>query len=355
MISAPAPATAAHHPSVNTKVLVTGANGFIGSNLCAHLIRAGCDVRGLVRPGGDRTFLAGLGSLTLFDGDITRPQSLPEAMQGVTVVYHVAAHVSDWGPWPEFRATNVAGVENVMAAAHAQGVRRVVHLSSVSAYGFPGGVDLPEDTPFVPRSDDRYVTTKAEGERVALAWQGRGLEVAVVRPAGVFGPHDRTTTAQLAPVLLAGKFGYVDGGRHRMAPVYIDNLVQLIRLAGESPRAPGEAFNATDGGRTTWREFIDAMCEELGCPPPRLSVPAGLIWPVAAAIDAAARALGRKSSPLINKYRIRAVMQDNHYSAEKARALLGYHPEVTTREGIRRAIAWYRQFAGGGHAPAKPA
>lgn len=333
-------------PPMKTRVLVTGANGFIGSNLCARLLQAGDDVAGLVRPGSDRTFLAGIGPLDLFEGDITEPASLPAAMRGAEIVYHVAASVADWGPWAAFRAANVTGVENVMAAARAQGVRRVVHLSSVSAYGFPGGADLAEDTPLVPRPDDPYVTTKAAGERVALGWNGRGLEVAVIRPAGVFGPNDRTTTARLAPVLLAGKFGYVDGGRHLMAPVYIDNLMQLIRLAGDSPRASGQVFNATDGGRTTWREFIGAMCEDLGCANPRLSVPGGLVWPLAVAIEAAAKAVGKRTSPLINKYRIRAVKQDNHYSVAKARSLLGYHPEVPTREGIRRTIAWYRRFAG---------
>jgi len=342
------PATTPPGPQpVKTKVLVTGANGFIGSNLCGHLIRAGDAVAGLVRRTSDRAFLAGLEPLTLFEGDLTQPASLAAAMQGVAIVYHVAGYASDWGPWAVFRAGNVTGVANVLAAARAQGVRRVVHLSSVSVYGFPGGVDLTENTPFTPRPDDRYVTTKAEGERLALSWHGRGIEVTAIRPAGVFGPNDRTTTAQLAPALLAGKFGYVDGGRHLMAPVYIDNLVQLLRLAGESAQAPGQAFNAMDDGRTTWRQFTEAMCEELGCPPPRLSVPGGLIWPVAVALEAAAKAVGKKTSPLINKYRIRAVKQDHHYSTAKARALLGYRPAIATREGMRRTIAWYRQYAGG--------
>ncbi|MFQ5564136.1 MAG: NAD-dependent epimerase/dehydratase family protein [Parvularculaceae bacterium] len=329
------------------RVLVTGANGFLGSNLCADLARdSALDVVGLVRPTSDLTFLNEIERLTTVVGDITRPESLVPAMEGVSIVYHVAGYSSDWGPWEAFRAGNVDGVRNVMTCAREKGVRRVVHISSVSVYGFPGGADIEEDTPFTPRPNDRYITTKAEGERVALKFNGHGLETAVVRPGGVFGPNDRTTTLQLAPVLTGGKFGHVDGGVHLMAPAYVDNVVQIIRLAGEAPNAPGQAFNAVDDGRTTWRQFIDWMCEDLACPSPRLSAPGALVFSAAAAVEAGARLLGAKKSPLINKYRVRAVMRDSHYSSAKAKRMLGYRPKVATREGVRRAVAWYRAYDG---------
>lgn len=328
------------------KALVTGANGFIGSNLCSHLIQQGYTVVGLVRRTSDRSFIAGLDPLSVVEGDVARAESLKTAMAGVSVVYHVAGFSSDWGPWKAFRAGNVEGVRNVVEVAREHGVKRVVHISSVSVYGFPGGIDIAEDTPFVPRPGDRYITTKAEGERLAMSHQGNGLEVTVIRPAGVYGRNDRTTTLQLAPVLLAGKFGYVDGGRHVMAPVYVDNLVQAIRLAGENPNAPGHAFNVVDDGLVTWREFIEWMCEDLACPKPRLSAPAGLVWPLAVVLENAAKAIGKKTSPLINTYRIRAVMRDSHYSIEKARRLLGYRPVIPTREGVSKTIDWYRRYAG---------
>lgn len=323
-------------------VLVTGANGFIGSNLCRRFIEHGDDVVALVRPSSDRRFLAGLSGLRVLMGDITDRASLEAAMENVDIVHHVAGYASDWGPWEAFRTGNVEGVRTVMEAALSAGVRRVVHVSSVSVYGFPGGTDLDEDTPFTPRPQDRYITTKAEGERLAMGFNGHGIEVAVVRPGGVYGTHDRTTTAKLAPALESGFFAYVDGGRHLMAPCHVDNLAHMMRLAAEHPAAPGEAFNAVDAGRVTWRQFIAWMCEDLGCPPPRFSLPAAAVLPLAVAMETLARAAGRKESPPLNIYRVRAVVRDSHYSTAKAERRLGWRPTVSTREGIADAVAWYR-------------
>jgi len=324
------------------KVLVSGANGFIGSNLCRHLIARGDEVIGLVRPTGDRRFLSGLAGLHIVEGDMTGRAALDAAMAGVAVVYHVAGYSSDWGPWKAFRAGNIDGLRNVIEVARKAGVRRVVHVSSVSVYGFPGGVDMTEETHFMARPRDRYITTKAEGERLALSYNGQGIEVTAIRPGGVYGPFDRTTTARLAPALLSGQFGHVDGGRHLMAPCYVDNLTAMMRLAGDNAAAPGEAFNAVDEGRVTWRQFIEWMCADLGCRVPRLSVPHAVVWPVAALMEGFGKAARMKESPLINTYRIRAVMKDSHYSTEKARRLLGWQPTVATREGVSRTIAWYR-------------
>ena len=126
-----------------------------------------------------------------------------------------------------------------------------------------------------------------------------------------------------------------------MAPVYIDNLIQMIILAGESSNAPGQIYNAVDDGKITWKQYIEWMCEDLECKTPWLSAPRCIAWPLAVLIDNFARLINKKESPMINKYRVRAVMKDNHYSTEKAKKQLGYYPGVSTREGIKRTVQWY--------------
>jgi nucleoside-diphosphate-sugar epimerase len=267
-------------------------------------------------------------------------------MKDVAVVYHVAGYVSDWGFRENFRKANVEGVRNVMEAALRCNVKRVVHISSVSVYGFAGGVDIDENAPLVSRPDDPYITTKTEGEKLALSYNSDRLNVTVIRPAGVYGPNDRITTLQLVPAILNRHFGYVDGGKHIMAPVYIDNLVQMIILAGESENAPNQIYNAVDDDKITWKQYIEWMCEDLNCKTPWLSIPRWIAWPLAVLIDNFARLLNKKQSPVINKYRVRIVMNDNHFSTEKAKKELGYRPGVTTREGIKRTVQWYLEYTG---------
>lgn len=326
----------------STKVLVTGANGFIGSQLCASLSRLPeLEIFGLVRAGSDLSFLEGLDRLRLLSGDLTEPEGLSRAARGISVIYNVAGLVADWGPWAEFRAANVDGVRNLLEAARQNDVRRVVHLSSVSVYGFPGGRGIDEDTQVVPRPHDAYIHSKSEGERLVMQANDGALQTTVVRPAGVYGPNDRTTTAKLAAALLAGRFAYVDRGRHLMAPVYVGNLVELLRLAADSVLAPGQAFNAVDDGLVTWRDYIEWLCADLGCAPPRLSVPAAVAWPLGTCMEATARIAGLRRPPPITRFRLRAVTQDNHYSNAKAKRLLGWQPSVSTRVGVRRAAHWY--------------
>lgn len=92
-------------------------------------------------------------------------------MQDAAVVHNVAGLAADWGPREVFRNVNVAGVRNVMETALQHGVRRVVHISSVSVYGFPGGTDIDENSVPIPRADNPYITTKAEGETLALSYR----------------------------------------------------------------------------------------------------------------------------------------------------------------------------------------
>jgi nucleoside-diphosphate-sugar epimerase len=328
------------------KVLVTGANGFIGSNLCKSLIQSGQIVVGLVRESSDLTFLEDLPDLHILRGDITKKDSLIAGMEDVAVVFHAAGYVSDWGLWENFRKANVEGVHNVMEAALYCNVKRVVHISSVSVYGLPGGVNIAENARLVPRPNDPYITTKTEGEQLALSYNSDRLSVTIIRPATVYGPNDRITTLKLIPSILSRHFGYVDGGKRIMAPVYIDNLVQLIILAGENEKTQNQIYNAVDDDKISWKQYTEWMCEELNCRTPWFSIPRWIAWPLAVLTDNLARFLRKEESPMINKYRIRSVMNDNHYSTEKAKKELGYRPEVSTREGIRRTVQWYLDYTG---------
>ncbi len=328
------------------KICVTGANGFVGSNLCKGLIANDHEVRGLVRASSDLQFIDKLKGLEIYTGDITDKNSLRQAFKGIDLVYHAAAYTSDWGDWQTFRRCNIDGVNNVIESAIACGVKRLVHVSSVSVYGFPAKIDTKEEDGWLVRPGDPYVSSKQQGEKAALGFNGKGIEVVVLRPGGLYGPNDRTTSIKLFPEIVARRFPFIDDGRHIMAPCYIDNLVQAALLAGFRENARGQAYNIVDAGRTTWRQYVLWVCENLACQAPLLSIPAWFVWPLACIVESAAKLLRMKHAPFITRYRIRAVMGDSHFSIAKAQRELGYKPQISTQEGLKRTVDWYLKSTG---------
>ena len=322
------------------KTVVTGANGFVGSNLVRRLRSDGWDVCGIVRKTSDLSFLRGI-DVKLVDAGLDDAETLARTFARADVVFHCAARASDWGPMDLFWKSNVAATERLMLAAARAGVGRVVYIGSVVVFGFGGHVDTAETAPKRPEPFP-YCITKLEAEHVVeRIGRERKLPWSIIRPGNVFGPNDRITTVHLFKFLRAGKFIYVNGGRMLTCPTYVENLADAIVLAGTKPDAVNEDFIITDGLRITWREYIEKICRALGAPPPRLSVPGGPAYAAAAAVEGLFKLFGANEPPLITRYRIGQVRRHFHFSIEKARRVLGFEPKVGLDEAIRRTVAWH--------------
>jgi len=325
---------------IAVKAIITGANGFVGSNLARRLLAEGWDVTGIVRKTSDLTFLSGLG-LHLSDSGLENTDRIAHAFDGADVVYHCASRASDWGPVEAFEKSNVENTTRVMRAASAAGVGRVVYIGSTVVYGFGGHVETTEIEAKRP-APFPYCVTKLEAERqVEETARDEKLDYVIIRPGNVFGPYDRVTTVQLYKYLLAGKFAYVNGGRPLTCPTYVENLIDALILAGTRAESACEDFIITDGLQITWREYITKTCEILGAPPPRLSLPGGAVYAAALATEGLFRLFGARNPPPITRYRISQVRSDYHFSIEKARRLLGFEPRVGLEEAIRRTTEWY--------------
>jgi nucleoside-diphosphate-sugar epimerase len=144
------------------RVLVTGANGFVGAALCRKLIERGDEVTGLVRKTSDLSSLENL-SIRLVVGSLGAPTSLDEAVHDIEIVYHVAAAVSDWGTLKQFRRINVEGTRNLIEASVKAGVKRFVYVSSVAVHSFVDARDLDENAPQFP-TPFPYAQSKREAE-----------------------------------------------------------------------------------------------------------------------------------------------------------------------------------------------
>ncbi len=323
------------------KVLVTGANGFIGSNLCRRLLAEGYEVNALIRKSSDLQFIENL-ELHRFYGDITLPEILKPAMTGVQKVFHVAGLAADWGPFSLFEKINFQGTKNVALAADAAGVKRFVYVSTVAFHGF-GGQNVSEDDPpaknLIP-----YAQTKLMAEQWLWDFaKTSSMEITAVRPGNVFGIDDRTFIFKYIDALLQGKFAEINHGSSKTCPVYVENLVDIMMLVATEPKAVGNAYLATDGLDICWHEFNEALAKQLGIPLPKISFPYGLAMAAAKSYYAVHRLLGLRSEPFLTPYRINNGGKDYHFSIQKLKDHFDYLPKVGLDEGLKKTVESYRK------------
>lgn len=336
--------------------LVTGGTGMLGSHIAERLVARGRRVRALVRPGSRTAFLEGLG-VELLVGDLTDPSACARAVEGADVVYHAAAKVGDWGAWSEFQTCCIDATKNLAEAAGRGAVRRFLHISSTSAYGHPreGGPPIDETAPMGQNVWvwDPYTRSKVESERVLWALHERGrLAVTIIRPSWLYGERDRTTTARIVERLKRGQVRIIGRGDNPLSAVYAGTVADAAILASHDPSSAGEAYNITNQGRITQREFMDLFAEACGVPAVSAHVPYRLAYAAATVMEAVGRARGSARPPLITRYGTWLLGRYLDYSTAKAQSRLGWRPTVTYRESIARTVRWYLETEAGRQRPA---
>lgn len=326
------------------KVLVTGANGFIGSELVRRLLGQGHQVRCLCHRSRDR--LQGL-EADLVQGSINDPADLPAAVEGVEVIFHLAGsgRAGDWGPRKWFFEQNAEGTKNLLDAAIPAQVRRFVQVSSLAVHRFTGHLDADEDTP-ADQEKYAYGASKLAAERhVRKARDENLIETVVVRPAVVvFGPGDTTAFIHMAPMLEKGRWTHVKGGRPFLCYTYVSNLVDGLLLAGTHRQAAGETFNITDDMQIRWKEFISSVVHSFEVRERVMSFPVPVARAAGITLEAVFKLFRTRNPPPITDYRTALVSRDFHFSCAKAKKIMGYRPGVSFHEGLRRTVDWYRKW-----------
>lgn len=323
---------------MSTPVLVTGATGFLGAHLAGHLVSKGHRVRVLARPTSDLSRVQGPG-LEIVHGDVEDAASVERAAKGCEVVHHCAGRVSDWGTRDEFFRVNAGGTRHVVEACRRAGVRRLVHVGSLTVLGLPRhGRVLDETEPMAPSPPDFYTQSKQEAERLVRAANGQGLETVVVRPGVIWGPRDHTILPRILDLLRRGRMPYLGGGHNVVAMSHMESLSRALAAAAELPGAAGGLFHVTDGEEHTAREVIDALAAALDVPPPRVSLPVWGALALAGGLELGARVLGRREPPPLTRYGVRLVSCHARWNIDKARRELGYVPATTFLGGVEEAV-----------------
>jgi nucleoside-diphosphate-sugar epimerase len=327
------------------EAFITGASGLLGHHLITALQERGYTLRALVLPEEDATRLEARG-VAIFRGDVREPETLTAPMRGADVVFNLAGMMGVWRPMQDYRAVNVTGTENMCRAALQAGVRRFVHISSWTVYGMDLGQPAREDFPLRPFQEP-YAVTKTEGDRIVQGFISRDhLPAVILRPGTFFGPGDQLHFGRMTDRVVGGKGIVVGNGRNALPFCYVTDIVQGLLLAAEHPKAAGQAYNITNDRPFTQEEFLRAIAEELGVRPPLIHVPYYGLYAAAYAAEQVAAVTHATKQPIVTRLGVKLFGTDNRHSIDKARAELGFSPQVSIREGIRLAAEWYRQKQG---------
>jgi dihydroflavonol-4-reductase len=320
------------------RVLVTGATGFTGGRLARALAGRGYDVAALVRDVARAQDLASSG-LRLEQGDLRDRASLTRATANVDVVYHVAAIYRQAGlPRDAYHAVNAVAVRDIIEAAAANGVRRVVHCSTVGVHGDVEHPPANEDAPLRP--GDVYQETKLEGERLAREAAARlGIEVTIVRPTGIYGPGDRRLL-KLFRGVARRRWVTLGSGEIYYHLTYIDDLVEGFRLCGEHEAAANRTYILAGGEVTTLNALVQIVADVARVPAPRLHLPVWPVWALGAVCEAVCAPLGIE--PPIYRRRVDFFTKSRAFDISRARHDIGYAPRVGLRDGTSRTLDWYR-------------
>jgi dihydroflavonol-4-reductase len=321
------------------KVLVTGATGFTGSHLARWLQAKGDDVRALVRHPPNASALMRDG-IAIATGDLLDAGSLRRASAGIDVIYNIAALYRTAGlPGSTYRAVNADAVTTLITAAGAEGVRRVVHCSTVGVHGDVEHPPANEDAPLRP--GDLYQETKVEGERLGRDAASRtGVELVIARPSGIYGPGDRRLF-KLFGAIARRRFVMLGSGRIFYHLTYVDDLCEGFRLCGSVPAAAGRTYILAGGEVTTLNELVQVAADVAGVTPPSLRLPVWPVWLAGAACEAICLPL--KIEPPLYRRRVDFFTKSRAFDISRARQELGFQPVVTLRDGIRRTLEWYRE------------
>ena len=322
-------------PSRQPKILVTGANGFLGRAVVRRLRATGAPLRLLVRRPSHKAPEEGI---HLVYGDLGNPAAVDHAMEGIEVVYHVGAAMKG-GPF-EFQSGTIWGTRNVVEACARHGVRKLVHVSSMTVLEHTGEApDGPvnEASRYEPYPERRglYTQTKLEAEKIVLdaAREGR-VNAVILRPGQIYGPGAESFPPG-GTLAIAGRWLVVGSGERQVPFVHVENVVDAIVLAADAPVANGAIFQLVDPGGVRQKDYIETV-RRSGQRVRVSYVPAWFFTLAGWGVEHLGKAL-KRSVPL-TPYRIRSLRPLWPCDCSAAQEKLGWQPRIGLREGLAQTF-----------------
>lgn len=320
------------------KALVTGGGGFLGGAIVRRLRARGDEVRSFAR--GNYPQLEALG-VQVIRGEVADAGAVFAAAQGCDIVFHVAGKVGIWGRYEDYERVNVQGTRNVLEACRHWRIRRLVHTSSPSVV-FAGhdmeGVD--ESVPYPEHFEAHYPHTKALAEQMVLEANGPVLATVALRPHLIWGPGDNNLVPRVIARAKAGKLVRVGHRPNKVDNIYIDNaadahLLAADRLAPESPIAGKVYFISQDEPLPLW-DFVNRILAAADLPSVTRTIPHWAALTAGFCLEQIYRLARIQEEPRLTRFLVHELTTSHWFDISAAKRDFGYHPTVSTDEGMRR-------------------
>lgn len=315
------------------RAFVTGGSGFVGRNLIDELVRRGVEVRALARSDAAARKVERHGAEAV-RGDLDDVDAMSRGMRGADVAFHSGALVKSWGAPEEFERVNVQGTRNVVRAARAASVPRLVHVSTEAVLaGGPPIVGADESWPYPKRPAGLYPLTKGRAERVVIDANGTDLATMAVRPPLIWGKGDTSLLPQIVAAVRRKQWMWFNGGHYPHTTTHVRNAVEGLLLAADKGSG-GEIYFVSDGPERDFRDFLTALLKTQGVDPGKKSVPEWAAKLVAPASEAIWRLFNLEGEPLLVESVIYVIGQELTVNTSKAERDLGYRPIVSMEQGL---------------------
>lgn len=314
-----------------TRILITGASGFVGSSFCRRFAaREDVEIRGIGRRATDAP--------NYIRADLTQPLSLDWQPD---VVIHAAARSSPWGSLKEFRKQNVLATQNVIHFCETHNVPRLIYISSSSVfYREADQLEMTEESPIGPEFINHYARTKYEGEGLVRGFSGSSC---VLRPRAVFGAGDTVLFPRILRAAQQGKMAFIRRPGEPPAIgdlIHIDALCDYMLRAALDPTVSG-SFNLTNDDPVELQGFLLRIFEELELPAPKRSIPRDKAMILGTAIETFFKIFLPWKEPPITRFGVGVLGYSKTFNVRKSLAALG-PPSVGIEAGLRSFIDWQK-------------
>jgi len=319
------------------KILVSGASGFLGTNIVLQLLEKGYTIRAFSLEGSNTAYIDKPGVEMAF-GNVAEPAAVDIVMDGVDAVIHTAGDTSFWKKrFERQRKTNVDGVHTVMNSALKHGIKRVVHTSTVDSLGYnPSGLaDENWKIYNYANSGYNYADTKREGERIALSYVNKGLDVVVINPGSMLGPYDHTL--QFGRLFMDIRDKKVPGILPGGAPWAHVAQVAKAHISALEKGRPGERY-ICGGVNETYKTLFTLIAEAMGVKPPGF-----VLWPwMSVAYGYLMEFISEFTNkpPELNPGQARYMSVFPRYDSAKAIKELGFAC-IALKDMVQDACDWY--------------